>query len=224
MLTRDSHPSSRTPGFTLLELMIAISILSLVLVMIAGSFNAVIHSKFHGEEHLYVDREGRGIVREISDELRGAIQIPIAASHVALIGTAQMRDRIPIDGIAVATLSGGHRRAITGFGTEELVAYSVTPNRRHRQWFVLTRTEMSGLLTGYASATSPPIILADNLVMLHIRYFDGDSWVESWDSSAMPANHQLPIAASIDLALGTDSGRVINFSTQLVLPMAVPVW
>lgn len=223
MMTRDSNPSSRSPGFTLLELMIAISILALVLVMIAGSFNAVIHSKFHGEERLYVDREGRSILREISDELRGAVQVAIAPTHVALEGNPQMRDRTPIDGVAVSTLTAGHRRAITGLGTEELVAYSVAPNRQHRKWFILTRTEMSGLLTGHASA-EPPIVLAENLTLLHIRYFDGNSWSESWDSSALPRGTQLPVAVSIDLALGTNNGRVMNFSTQVMLPMAVDVW
>jgi prepilin-type N-terminal cleavage/methylation domain-containing protein len=223
MLTHASNPSSRSPGFTLLELMIAISILALVLVTIAGSFNAVIHSKFHGEERLYVDREGRAILREISNELRGAVQVPIAPTHVALEGNPQMRDRTPIDGVAVATLTAGHRRAITGLGTEELVAYSVAPNRQHRKWFILTRTEMSGLLTGHASA-SPPIVLAENLVLLHIKYFDGNSWSESWDSSALPKGTQLPVAVSIDLALGTNNGRVMNFSTQVMLPMAVDVW
>ena len=44
------------PGFTLLEVMLAISILALILVMIAGSFNAVVHSKVHGEARLDVDR------------------------------------------------------------------------------------------------------------------------------------------------------------------------
>lgn len=204
--------------------MIAISILALVLVMIAGSFNAVIHSKVHGEERLYVDREGRAILREISNELRGAVQVPIAPTHVALEGNPQMRDRTPIDGVAVSTFTGGHRRAITGLGSEELVAYSVAPNRQHRKWFILTRTEMSGLLTGHASATSPTIVLAENLLSLHIRYFDGNSWSESWDSSAIPPGMQLPIAVSIDLALATDNGRAMNFSTQVVLPMAVPVW
>ena len=223
MPTRDTYSSSRSSGFTLLELMIAISILALVLVTIAGSFNAVIHSKFHGEERLYVDREGRAILREISDDLRGAVQVPIAPTHVALEGNPQMRDRTPIDGVAVATLTAGHRRAITGLGTEELVAYSVAPNRQHRKWFILTRTEMSGLLTGHATA-APPIVLADNLALLHIRYYDGNSWSESWDSSALPRGTQLPIAVSIDLALGTNNGRVMNFSTQVMLPMAVRVW
>ena len=223
MTMRDSNPFSRSSGFTLLELMIAISILALILVTIAGSFNAVIHSKVHGEERLYVDREGRAILREMSNEIRGAVQVPIAQTHVALEGNPQMRDRIPIDGIAVATLTGGHRRAITGLGTEELVAYSVTPNRQHRKWFILTRTEMSGLLTGHATAP-PPTVLAENLVSLHLKYFNNLTWSESWDSSAMPKGLQLPVAVSIDLALGTNNGRVMNFSTQVILPMAVGVW
>src|SRR5437899_12887727 len=58
--SRTMKPSSTSrfrSGFTLLEMMLAIGILSMVLVMIAGSFRAVAHSKVHGENRLNTDRE-----------------------------------------------------------------------------------------------------------------------------------------------------------------------
>ncbi len=64
-------------GLTLIELMLSIGILAIVLVMIAGSFNAVIHSKAHGEARLDVDRQGRAILWELSNEIRGAVQTPL---------------------------------------------------------------------------------------------------------------------------------------------------
>jgi prepilin-type N-terminal cleavage/methylation domain-containing protein len=210
-------------GFTLLEMMLAIGILAIVLVMIAGSFNAVVHSKVQGEEHLSVDREGRAIVWELAYEIRGAVQTPprVAISHVVLIGNGQMRNGQPLDSITVSTLAAGHRRAITGYGTEDLVSYSATPNPHYRKWFVLTRSQQSALGGG---SSMTPIVLADNIVQLHIKYFDGAKWFESWDSTALPPERQLPIAASIDLVLAASNGRLQNFSTQVILPMAVPVW
>ncbi len=50
---------------------------------------------------------------------------------------------------------------------------------------------------------TPPTELADNVVALHIKYFNGGDWLESWDSTAIPAPAQLPVAVSIDLLLGT---------------------
>lgn len=212
---------ARCAGFTLLEMMLAIGILAIVLTMIAGSFNAVAHSKIHGEQRLNIDREGRAILWQLSSEVRGAIQTPLAVSNVMLIGTGQMRDGQPLDSLTISTMDAGHRRAITGFGAEQIVIYSTTPTQFHRRWFTLTRAQMSGLLR---SGPTTPIVLGDNLIALHIRYFDGGNWLESWESSALARNQQLPMAVAIDLALGTENGRVMNFSTQVQVPMAVTQW
>lgn len=209
--------------------MLAITILAIVLIMIAGSFNAVIHSKVHGEARLEVDREGRAILWELSNEIRGAVQTPSPnpISNVMLIGLGQMRDFVPVDGITVSTLAAGHRRAIVGFDAEQLVSYVVTPNTRvsrKLKWNILTRSQRSALLVGNASSSTQPTELADNVVSLHFKYFDGYQWLESWDSTAVPPPGQLPMAVSIDLVLGAGNGRVVNFSTQVLLPMAVQVW
>ena len=131
------HRYRAAGGFTLLELMLAIAILAIVLVMIAGSFNAVIHSKVQGEARLNVDRQGRAILWELANEIRGAVQTPNPTSNVMLIGLGQMRDGAPVDAITVSTLAAGHRRAITGLDAEQLVSYSVTPNPQVRKWYIL---------------------------------------------------------------------------------------
>lgn len=204
--------------------MIAISILAIVLVMISGSFNAVIHSKIHGEARLDVDREGRAIMWELASEIRGAVQTPNPTSNVLLIGLGQMRDGAPVDAITISTLTAGHRRAITGFSSEELVSYSVTPNPQLRKSYILTRSQRSALMIANTSFATAPIELADNVVSLHLKYFNGYTWLESWDSTALPTASQLPMAVSIDLVLAAGAGRVMNFSTEVVLPMAVPTW
>ncbi len=219
------HRTSRArAGFTLLEVMIAISILALILVMIAGSFNAVVHSKVHGEARLDVDRQGRAIIWELSNEIRGAVQTPNPPSVTYLLGQGQMRNGSPLDAIMVSTLSGGHRRAITGMVAEQIVSYAVTANPRVPKWYVLTRTQRSALLVSKTSYIGTPIELADNLVSLHLRYFDGQAWLESWDSTALPPPAQLPIAVSIDLVLGAGGGKVRSFSTQVRLPMSIQTW
>src|SRR5258708_6725764 len=124
-------------------MMLAITILAVVLVMIAGSFNAVIHSKVHGEARLNVDPEGRAILWELANEIRGSVQTPNPTSNVLMIGSGQMRDGSPVDAIMVSTLAGGHRRAITGLDAEQIVSYSVLPNPQVRGWYMLTRGQRS---------------------------------------------------------------------------------
>ncbi len=223
MRSRSGHIEA---GFTLLELMLAIAILALILVMIAGSFNAVIHSKVQGEARLNVDRQGRAILWQLANELRGAAQTaaPNPQSDVLLIGLGQGGGGTPVDAITLSTFSAGHRRAISGIDAEQVVSYSVTANPRVRGWYILSRNQRSALLGMTGPFPTPPTELADNVVALHIKYFNGGDWLESWDSTAIPAPAQLPVAVSIDLIMGTGNGRNMEFSTEVVLPMAIPVW
>ena len=206
--------------------MIALAILALILIMISGSFNAVVHSKVHGEARLDVDREGRAIMWQLANEIRGAVQTtpPNPQSNVLLIGLGQMRSGAAIDAITVSTLNAGHRRSITGMSAEQLVSYSVTPNPRVRGWYILSRNQQSALMGVNGSFALPPTQLADNVVELHIRYFNGGDWLESWDSTAIPPPSQLPVAVSIELGLGTGSVRDMYFSTLVMVPMSIPIW
>ena len=86
-MTEPRIADNRAPrGFTLIEMMLAISVLALILAMLASSFSTVAHSKVHAEGRLMVDREGRALLWQLTKELRNAVQTPYTASNVALLG------------------------------------------------------------------------------------------------------------------------------------------
>lgn len=216
--------SARLParsGFTLVELMLAVGLLSLVMVMLAGSFAAVVHSKIHAENRLSADAAGRTMLWQLSRELRGAIQTPFEPSRVLLIGQGHSEHGAPMDSITFSTLDAGHRRALNGFGSEETVSYSAVANPDHPGWFIVQRTQHSSLLSRPTAEQEAGAVMADNVTALHIRYFDGARWSESWDSTAAPRGVSLPQAISIDLQVASPKGRPVQFSTALTLPMAV---
>jgi type II secretory pathway pseudopilin PulG len=212
-------------AFTLIEIMLAIFILGLVLMMLAGSFHAVAASKVHGESRIALDQAGRTILSQMSDELRGAVQTPFIASHVLLLGNARKNGGQPMDSFTVSTLDPGHRRSLEGFGPEDTVAYVTAPNPDHRGWYLLKRVQYSSLLVNPPTLeNSSPVLLANNLVSIHIRYFDGDSWSESWDSTSLPPGRSLPAQIAIDLTIGSNSGGALALSTAVTPPMAFQEW
>lgn len=208
-------------GFTLVELMLAVGLLSLVMVMLAGSFAAVVHSKLHAENRLAADAAGRTMLWQLSRELRGAVHTQFAPSRVMLIGQGHSEHGVPMDTITFSTLDAGHRRALNGFGSEETVSYSAVPNPDHSGWFIVQRTQHSSLLTRPTADQELGAVLADNVIALHIRYFDGLRWNETWDSTAALREAPLPLAISIDLQIASPKGRPARFSTEVTLPMAV---
>ncbi len=209
-------------GFTLVELLLALTILALILAMIAGSFSAVAHGKTHAENRLLADQAGRSIIWMMSREIRGAArQIPDAPPvHMLMIGRGHTQNQTPLDSLTISTLGAGHHRALFGIGTEDIVSYTAEPNPDHRGWFLLMRSQQSALLPPGPAAQAAPVILADNVLELHLRYFDGNIFNESWDSSAQ-SNTPLPLAVSIDLVVAALGGRPMKFSTQVTVPMAV---
>src|ERR1700719_2443071 len=134
MMARRSDRSIAPPlrglsrGFTLIEIMLAVAILGVIMVMLAGSFHAVAMGKTHAEGRLLSNRQARAILAQLTNELHGAVQTPLIASHVMLVGEGRMQNGAALDTLLVSTLDPGHRRSITSFGAEELISYSGQPN------------------------------------------------------------------------------------------------
>jgi prepilin-type N-terminal cleavage/methylation domain-containing protein len=221
-MTRGGAITGRPRGFTLIEMMLAVAILGLILAMLASSFHAVAASKLHAEGRLYTEREGRALLWELSNELIGAVQTPMVPSHVLLLGAARYEGGVPINTLTLSTLDAAHRRSLDGYGAEDVVAYQAVPNPNRRGWFLLERTQQSGL--SYGATRVAPVVVADNVVALRLRYFDGEQWGEVWNSQTMSPGRQLPVAVAIDLRLGAPGGHQMSFSTQVMLPMAVAQW
>jgi prepilin-type N-terminal cleavage/methylation domain-containing protein len=213
--------ASSQPGFTLIELMVAVAILGLILVMLAGSFHAVAAGKTQAEGRIAAEQESRALLWQLSNEIRGTVATQNVPSHVIVIGRGQMENNAPLDSLSISTLDPGHRRALEGFGAEDTVSYTTATNPNHRGWFLLLRSQGSGLLSN--GGTSAPVIVANSLLSIHFRFYDGNLWTESWNSEALPPGRQLPQAIQIDLVIASNAAPV-RLSTMVTLPMAFVQW
>lgn len=227
MAARSLAPPRRglSRGFTLIEIMLAVAILGVVMVMLAGSFHAVAAGKTHAESRLLSNRQARAVLAQLTNELHGAVQTPLIASNVMLIGQGRMQNGAPLDNLIISTLDSGHRRGISSFGAEELISYSGQPNPQHQGWYMLMRQQRSALLGATAGIQiAPPVVLAGNVLAFHVRYFNGNIWLESWNSGSLPPGTQLPQAVAIDLVMAGPGGAPVALSTQITLPMAFTQW
>jgi prepilin-type N-terminal cleavage/methylation domain-containing protein len=212
-------------GFTLIEMMLAVAVLALILVMLAGSFHAVATSKVQAENHIAVDSAARAIVAGMAREIRGAVQTAAVPSRVLLMGESHGHGSQVVDSIRVSTLNPGHRRTLEDFGAEDTVTYTATPNSGQAGWFLLLRSQDSSLLgIGTDSNATEPALLAANLLSLRIRYFDGNTWSESWNSQRLPPGRQLPNEVGIELTMASRSGAPFSIATTVTLPMAYLQW
>ena len=225
MTFANAHSRRIPAGFTLIEMMLAVAVLALIMVMLAGSFHAVATGKVQAENRIAVDSAAGAIMSEMAREIRGAVQTASIPSRVLLLGQTHGSGNQRLDSISISTLDPGHRRNLEDFGAEDTVTYTTAPNPTHSGWFLLFRRQNSSLVDVETQVRlSQPVLLAANLLSLRIRYFDGNSWAESWNSQSLSPGRQLPTEISIELIMASRSGAPISLATMVTVPMAFLQW
>jgi len=231
----------RQRGFTLIEILVAMTILGIILTTVYGVLSRALYAKNHSEERADLYASGREVVLKMADELEGALP-PTAGRNIGFIGVSGT-DRVPTDAVQFAVVI----RRVVGptetRGGRALVSYSLDPMKDAPNLFALRRQEE--LLTDPAPAADsgddstqnanatpqqPAVLaayLADQVAGLRFRYLDPSSgdWADSWDTSQPPTNPNdpaisLPGAVEVTLFLADESGGVHDFSTIVDLPLA----
>ncbi len=235
-VTRPSDIAQR--GFTLLEILVATTILGIIMVTVYGVLSRALLAKNHAEERADLYAAGRETVLKMADELEGALSRD-SGRNVGFIGVPG-NDRVPTDAVQFDVVIRRMFSASQGRGGRALVSYSLDPLKDTPNLFALRRQEQ--LLTDPASEDDTPedggadaeqtaptayaAYLIDQVAGLRLRYLDAETgeWVDSWDTTvARPSGKGppgLPGAVEITLFLADNQGGVHDFGTIVDLPLA----
>lgn len=233
-------------GFTLLEVLLATTILGIVLLTVYGTVARTIEASNRAGTRADINASGRTTVLKIADEIEGALP-PSAGVDIGFIGK-QGDGTSPTDAVQFTTvirrLAGVRQLA----GGRAIVAYSLDPMedtpglyalRRHEELLslgappaqddeLLPPTD-SPQAAGDEELEQLPAIsavhLIDRVAGLRLRYYDPRSldWNETWDTTKTDTRGEvagLPAAVWITLFLADEAGAVHDFSTTVDLPLA----
>ena len=164
------HSKKATPGFTLVEVMIALFILSIIFSILYSSFfptRKVINNIEKRREEWKVLASGLHI---LSNDIR---TISLSASNtISLFKGNDTYTRQPM-----ITFSAYTSFQSDGMGRLRKVAYNIEEDLDKRGTFILRRLLYKG---------SEEIIedeaLIDGLEKIEFSYFDGKDWKEKWDA------------------------------------------
>jgi len=227
------RPRPARAGFTLIEMMISVTIAALILGAAYGTLNAGFASQKMIEPRLDTIQSARVAMALLTADLRGAC--PLSKDDDFLGAQRQ------IDGAEADNLD---------FGT-----HNFTPNRPHEGDFCqvsyyVEKDPRSGDLTLWrrrnprfapnplAGGAREPIIRG--ITSLRFEYYDGDDWYDTWgettkkarlSASPQPNASGLPVAVRVTLALpaspsvnktseGTNSEPPLVFRTVAPLELA----
>ncbi|MFN8627755.1 MAG: prepilin-type N-terminal cleavage/methylation domain-containing protein [Candidatus Binatia bacterium] len=230
-------------GFTLIEIMIATTILGIIMLTVYGVLSRALYAKNHAEDRADLYASGREAVLKIADELEGALP-PTAGRNIGFVGIPGT-GRTPSDAVQFAVVVRRLYGVSQNRGGRALVSYSLDPMQNTRSLFALRRQEQ--LLTEVptededaAAGTDPdtggtapaPVAFAayvlDQVAGLRFRYLNPQTgeWTDSWDTTVQVPTGQPPIglpgAVEVTLFLADTQGGVHDFSTIVDLPLYVP--
>lgn len=200
----------RSAGFTLIEVLIAVSLTAIVLTAIYGVFTAV----FTARQQVLVESEtsqiGRVLFERLGRELRGA-WLPASGSKFFLAGTD--RDGRPELRFATASTT----LAATGRGGMAALRYGLQPmDGSAGDRLYLVRSEEPYHLRDRLDSGSYP--LCGNVKSVLWRFYGANGWVESWSGEG---SNPLPQLVELTITLLDPENRETVLRGTFDLPDGV---
>lgn len=228
-------------GFTLLELLVAVTIFAIMATTVYGVLYRTLEGKERAEERAELFAAGRDAVTRMADDLERALAPgPMNRASVWFIGVPG-NSSVPTDQVGFVIDSRRDRTAGGRRGGRTFVSYLLEPMPDFPRAFALLRHEevlldpvnqlLGATAEGEEAAGSPlvsDVYLVDRVAGLRLRYLDPESgsWVNSWDTTVAPQPGQLPPGlppvVEIQLFLLDSAGGYVDFSTRVDLPLYVP--
>jgi type II secretion system protein J len=210
-------------GFTLFEVLIALSILGVVLSLLYLTFHQSMMAMAETDERAEVIQQGRLILERMASDLKGAALVPQAESFAAyrtgLVGRSAREGNDSLDRLDFTTFtqpSAGP--AGGGWGFAE-VGYALDRSPGRKGLVLFRRQEPMGdrdLLRGGRT-----LHVCDRVRSLGFSYFDRQGRRQKeWNSLEGERRNQLPSRVEIHLRMEDSRGKAHDFRTQVYLPMS----
>ena len=212
-------------GFTLLEILIAISIFAIVITTVFGSHNYVFSSARAVEEDITTYEMAKGCLSRITDDLE-SLHVSLPPEYI-VTDSDDNEDPFKFTGeIADAGSESFSRLTFASQSHVSLeknirggiarIAYYVQESDETR--YVLRRADKLYPYEPFEENKSDPV-LCEKVKSLTFKYYDdqGDDY-DSWDSDSADVDYSTPRAIKIELEIGDDSNFLL-FETMVNLPI-----
>lgn len=205
----EQRACSASAGFTLVEVLVAISMAAIVLTAIYGVFTSVSAAKTRLDADSEVYHSARVIFDRLGREIRGAAPAGGPNGKGVFQGGRDVRGYPFLELTTTAVAQQGE--ASTGIA---LIRYSLAEDReRPKSGSVLQRSERSALQGATAAELAGLLRLAAGIEELQLRFFSGSDWREEWDAGL----DGLPAMVELSLAMLDSEGRSHRFASAFEL-------
>ena len=216
-------PNPKGAAFTLIELLLAISIMSLILASMSGILYIAFHLQSGVtdalEESLPVEHALTFIQRDLS-----SIVCNNASNNIMLIGSFQTINQTNIQPGQIGPdfyTTGGEPDGLVPWGDIEKIDYLLSPStNRTLAGRDLVRAVTRNLLP-VISPTVPDqkTVLLSGVDNVIFYYYDGVSWDQNWDSTQQT---NLPNGIKMQIIMAAQ-GRTRTATSRMIYELYIPV-
>lgn len=200
---RSSRPLIGGKGFTLIEILVAMAIASIVATMVLTSFTTVMSAGEYITSRAELSHTTRFIIRSLSEDIASASPLPNNPEGFFLGNNVSDEERQADE---VFFTGFGRRFVLPGAGSDQaLISWFVvkTPDRGK---FILMRGENPNIFdVSIKKEKASAIDVTDQLVSFDLRYLVGSEWKDSFNPESKKS---APKAVRVDFILADEHGNV----------------
>jgi type II secretory pathway component PulJ len=205
---RDNLGSNRAAGFTLLELVVALAMVTMIVATLASCLWTAYHAATRTEAAIVPSRQAAIALQYISDDLQNTLQQSPAQAVAAQTAGAT---------VLTGNFEGTQSQDSRGHEADDVLFYSTAESAQHvdangeikqveitveqpsnSSDFVLVRRVTRNLLADVQPAPDEEIICR-GVSSFTLQYFDGSNWDPTWDSTQ--EDNTVPAAVQVTLEL-----------------------
>ncbi len=211
-------------GFTLLEILISISILAVIMTFVYMSFFTAFRTKSYVEHRNEIYQIGNQIMSHLKRELASAYLDVTPAGTISpytyFVGVKDVWNDNPMDKLFFTTMA--HVNIPVGNEVQgsdyAAIGYDTQLNENKDAVYLIHREQP--FFTADPLTQGPGFIITKSVQSFEIYYFDAGTkqWFDQWDTRIQGQNH-LPYAVLIQLVLTDENGVNVPFREIVRLRM-----
>lgn len=211
-------------GFTLLEVMVSIALLSLVVVLLYASFSNVFLAMDQTSQDANLVREARQVTQRFNRELSLAY---LSQQNVQLAGglgdLGVTRWAFISDGEKLNFTSLANTKLYKDFNESDQaeIGYYLVDDPNRRGLYKLVR-RIDTTLDEDPEEGGREMTIATGVEELHFRFYDAnkDDWYDSWDTNRQETNNRLPWAVEYTVIFKDADKHKRVYTSKVLLRMA----
>ncbi len=214
------HSAFCSRGFTLLEVLVASAILSLVLAALYSVFSHTLASKRLAEERADRSRSARIVLLRMGEDLQASL--PFTRGNSRFSGKTRRANAFPEGELSFVSFA---HTPVSSAGRESdlnEVGYALLSDPELvGSYHLVRRVNLDPGVADPAADRGPnreEYPLLSRIRGLRFRFFDGRAWREEWGQD--DTRDKLPRAVEATLYMQNSQEEVAEFSTVIDLPLA----